>query len=247
MKKFNSCCFVFLFYSVNIFSQNNVKDQSIQNDFQNYQNTESSRNYTGSYLTVFKNKEGTVGSRYLFNSWVNGKVTDKNDKEINTNGYSFNYDKIAGKLLATPDKKTIIEIDDTAINSYSFFGPAGEQILFKKIKNIDPAKFLIVLAEGSGNTCSLYKSLKTEFVKASFTSNGIIQSGNKYDEYVDKYEYYIMFSNSKTFTKVELKERSIKKVLANNEEKVKAFFASHNEDEMNESLLVKLISYLNQK
>jgi len=47
---------------------------------------------------------------------------------------------------------------------------------------------------------------------------------NKYDEYADEYEYYIGFSKLKTFTKVEIKETVIKKVLMGDEEKSKNFF-----------------------
>lgn len=45
---------------------------------------------------------------------------------------------------------------------------------------------------------------------------------NKYDEYAD--EYYIGFSKSNTFAKVEIKETVINKVLMGDEEKSKNFF-----------------------
>jgi hypothetical protein len=245
MKKYQLVCFLFFFYGVKAFTQTVVREQTVQNDFKNYANTESSRNYSGSYLTTFKNTEGTLGSPYLFDKWVSGKVIDKKDSVINTAGYFFNYDKIAGKILVTKDKKTIIEVEDSAIKSFSFFDPSEKEITFKKINNIEKNRFLIVLVEKQGASYSLYKFLKTKFVKANYTTNGLIQSGNKYDEYVDEYEYYIGYSDLKTFTKVELKEKAIKKALPNNEEKVKSFFEMHKADKMNESLLVELISYLN--
>jgi len=223
-----------------------IKQQSVSNDFNNYVNTESSRNYTGSYLTVFKSSEGTVGSRLLFGSWVNGKLIDKNDQEINTKGYVFNYDKIERKLLATLDKKTLIEVEDSAIKSYSLSNPSDGETLFKKVTGVDKNKFLIVLVDAQDKKYSLFKSLKTEFVKANFTSNGLIQSGNKYDEYVDKSEYYLSNSSSKNLIKVELKEKQIKKAIPDDQDKVNAFFASQQDtNKIDELLLIKLISYIN--
>jgi hypothetical protein len=222
-----------------------AKQQSVSNDFHNYINTESSRNYTGSYLTVFKGSEGTVGSRFLFDNWVPGKLIDKNDHEIIVKGFTFNYDKVGHKLLATSNEKTIIEVEDSAIKSYSFFNPAGGETVFKKVNGADKNKFLIVLVDSPNKKYSLYKSLKTELVKANFTSNGLIQSGNKYDEYVDKFEYYISDSSSPNLVKVDLKEKQIKKAFPNEQQKVNAFLASHKEDKINESLLIELISYIN--
>ena len=223
-----------------------TRQQSASNDVRNYLTSESSNHYTGSYLTVLKNKESTVGSRYLLDEWISYNVVNKNDSVVNTNGYLFNYDKVGGKILATNDKKTIIEIDDTAIKSFSFVDSLGKKISFKKINNIDKNMFLIELVSESENDYSLYKSLKTQFVKANYTNNGLIQSGKKYDEYVDNFEYYIEFHKLKTFTKVELKEKAIKKALTGNEEKVKAFFEMNKTGKINEALLIQLISYLNK-
>ena len=92
----------------------------------------------------------------------------------------------------------------------------------------------------------MYKSLKTQFTKADYTSNGLIQSGKKYDEYVDNFEYYLTFNTSNTFVKVELKEKAIKKVLVNNEQKVGTFFEMHRSNKLTESMLAELILYLNE-
>ena len=223
-----------------------LKQQSASNDFKNYLNSESSKNYTGSYLTVFKNKDETVGSRFLFDHWVNDKLIDKKGQEINTVNCLFNYDKISGKLLATLDKKTIIEIEDSSIRQYSLLPPGGNEIRFKKILNIDDKYFLIQLVDGENKNYSLYKSLRTQFVKADFTTNGLIQSGKKYDEYVDKVAYYIGVPGMDVFTKLELKEKQIKKVLIKEEKQVKAFFDMHREDDLNESFLIQLILTINR-
>lgn len=92
----------------------------------------------------------------------------------------------------------------------------------------------------------MYESLKTQFAKADYTSIGLMQSGKKYDEYIDNFEYYLAFNNSNTFVKVELKEKAIKKVLVNNEQKVRTFFEMHRLNKLTESMLAELIVYLNE-
>lgn len=221
-----------------------TKQQTASNDFRNYVNTESSRNYTGSYLSVIKANEGTVGSRFLFDKWLDSKLTDKKNNQISVKEYSFNYDKMGGKILATNDQKTIIEIDESTLSGFSFTDPMGQEIIFKKVDAIEKNKFLIVLAEKVNNGYSLYKNLKTEFVKADYSNNGLIRSGHNYDEYVDKPEYFIIGPDSVSY-KIDLKEKSFKKVLESKKEIVKSFLDSHRDDKFDESLVIQLISYIN--
>lgn len=221
-----------------------TRQQTASNDFRNYVNTESSKNYTGSYLSVIKANEGTVGSRFLFDKWVDSKFIDKRNNLISVKEYTFNYDKMGSKLLATNDQKTILEIDETTLSEFSFTDPIGKQIVFKRVDAIEKDKFLIVLVEKINNGYSLYKNLKTEFVKADYSNNGLIRSGHSYDEYVDKPEYYIIGPDSNSY-KIDLKEKSLKKVLENKKEVVKNFFDAHRGDKLDESLVIQLISYIN--
>src|SRR5476651_1027777 len=57
------------------------------------------------------NNEDTKGSRYLFDTWVKGYVTDSKGNAVNSENYTFNYDKIGGALLLSQDKQTAIAVD----------------------------------------------------------------------------------------------------------------------------------------
>ena len=223
-----------------------IKQQSFSNAFQDFSKTETGNLYRGSSLPVFIIKENTVGSRYLFDSWVKGKLIDTTGKEINTNDYVFNYDKMTGKLIATQDKKIVIEINDAVIKSYSLTDLSGKETKFEKSGLINNDKFLVSLAGEKNNKYSLYKLINTKFVKANFVTNGLIESGKKYDEYADTFEYYIVYNSSGIHKKVELKEKLIKKTITEDGEKVKTFFIKHTGDKLNESLLAELILFLNQ-
>jgi len=221
-----------------------ISQKAVYNSVQDFGKAEASRIYQGSALTIFHQKEETQGSRYLFNWWVNGTVLDTNLTVINTADFSFNYDKIGKKLLATRDKNTIIEINDAAINSFILKSDTSIA-KFEKIPGISKKEFMIELVKNEVKY-SLYKSMKTTFQKADYTNNGIIASGKKYDEFVDGFEYYIIFPGGKQFRKVELKKKSIRETLAYEEEKVKQYFSKSESGVINETFLKELILFLNQ-
>jgi len=221
-----------------------ISQKAVYNSVQDFGKAEASRIYQGSALTIFHQKEETHGSRYLFNWWVNGTVLDTNLTVINTADFSFNYDKIGKKLLATRDKNTIIEINDAAINSF-ILKTDTSITKFEKIPGIGKKEFLIEVVKNEVKY-SLYKSMKTTFQKADYTNNGVIASGKKYDEFVDEFEYYIIFPGGNQFKKVELKKKSIREALSNEEVKVKQYFSKSESGVINESFLKELILFLNQ-
>lgn len=244
MRRYSPVLLFLFFLSAKAFSQNNENDQSNQNDFQNYANTESSRNYTGSFMPVFSLKENTVGRRYLFDKWVDGRVTSKDNILINTDSVKFNYDKIAGKLLAIQAKKNIIEVDDDLIKSFTLIN-GNDSVTFEKVPTTGENVFMVQLVADE-NHYSLYKSLKTHFEKANFQTNGLFESGKKYDEFVDQSDYYIVMPGQKEFKKVALKVKSIKQALPAEKQKVKNYFSKINEDPVPEIRLVGLVFYLNE-
>lgn len=221
-----------------------ISQKAVLNSVQDFGKAESGNIYQGSALTIFHQKEETQGSRYLFNRWVSGTVLDTNLAVINTADFLFNYDKIGKKLLTTRDKMTIIELNDNAINSFILKGDTSIAT-FAKVPVINKKDFLTVLVKNEIKY-SLYKSTKTKFQKADYTNNGIFESGKKYDEFVDEFEYYIIFPGGKEFKKVELKKKSIRETLANEEAKVKQYFSKSESGVINESFLKALILFLNQ-
>jgi hypothetical protein len=221
-----------------------ITQKQVYNSVQDFGKTEASRFYQGSALTVFHQKEETQGSRYLFNWWVNGTMLDTNLVVINTADFSFNYDKIGKKLLATRDKNTIIEINDAAINSF-ILKTDTSVTKFERIPAITKKEFLIEVVKNEVKY-SLYKSMKTTFQKADYSNNGVIASGKKYDEFVDEFEYYIIFPGGNQFKKVDLKKKSIREALSGEEVKVKQYFSKRESGVVNETFLKELILFLNQ-
>ena len=200
--------------------------------------------YTGAALPVFSQKEDTKGGKYLFDQWVKGTATNSYNAVVSNDTYLYNYDKITKSLLVTSDKRSMIEISKTDLNGFTFIDKNNKEIVFEKVVAIDPNTFMIQLLKDSTGY-SLYKSLHTKFIRANYHSDGLTESGNNYDEYVDEYTYYILFPGGKQFSKVELKKKSIKEVLIKEEKKVKSFFAQHGSDDLDEFFLMALVASLN--
>jgi len=200
--------------------------------------------YTGAALPVFSQKEDTKGGKYLFDQWVKGTATNSYNAVVSNDTYLYNYDKITKSLLVTSDKRSMIEISKTDLNGFTFIDKNNKEIVFEKVVAIDPNTFMIQLLKDSTGY-SLYKSLHTKFIRANYHSDGLTESGNNYDEYVDEYTYYILFPGGKQFSKVELKKKSIKEVLMKEEKKVKSFFSQHGSDDLDEFFLMALVASLN--
>ena len=86
--------------------------------------------------------------------------------------------------------------------------------------------------------------MHTRLVAADFQTNGLTETGNPYDEYVDTHNYYIVYRGE--VRPVELKFGSIKKALKENVSRAKDYYANHMMDEIDEAYLKSIVEYVNQ-
>lgn len=189
------------------------------------------------------NKEDTKGSRYLFDIWVKGNVTDDKGNAINSENYIFNYDKIGGSLLLSQDKQTAIATDKERVKAFVVYDKNDSPMAFEYVPAIDATHYCQVLATGS--KYKVYKLTQTAFVKANYKSDGMTSSGNKYDEYVDEAAYYVFNVKTSQLQKTTLKNKAIKQAFADDADKVKAFYSAHGDDEIDENFLKNLADSLN--
>lgn len=223
-----------------VFSQ--VSAPSIETAFQNYIRASSGSINSGSVLPTFLMKQDTKGSRYLFESWVEGSVTGTDGVEYNSPKFKYNYDKINRKLFMLMDSATVIELSSGDIAGFSLKTDGRVQV-FERLKNSSDLNFYQPVYKDKKGY-NLYKLLTTKFKKADYQSNGIIESGNKYDEYVDQLEYFIV-SPKQELLKIAFKKKVIEKALENESSKVDSFFKQHKGEEVDEDFLKKLLQYLN--
>jgi len=231
-----------LVFSKNIFAQ--ISAPSIETTFQNYLRAQSGNQYTGSVLPVFLIKEDTKGNRYLYEKWVSGSILGVDGVVYNSSKYLFNYDKLSQKLFMLLDSNRVLELNSGDIAGFTLRDDTSEYH-FERLKNSTNLNFYQPLYKDEKGY-SLYKLLKTKYVKANYQTNGIIESGNKYDEYLDDEQFFIS-SAKEELNRIDFKRKSIEKVLDNESTKVKSFFDQHKGDKLDENFVKNLLRSLNSK
>ena len=195
---------------------------------------------SGSGLNAFNSPENTKGRRYFFDEWVTGEIVSFNGKSIIGDQYLFNFDKVNNNILVTKDKKEVIEVNKDSIREIHFTDK-GVAYNFEKVAKISAFRFVEVLVKN--DKLSLYKTISTHLVKANYTTNGLTESGNPYDEFVDEPVYIICYKGE--YKPVQLKFRSIRSNLKEESKKVNDFYAEHLDDEVDENYLKSIVNYIN--
>jgi hypothetical protein len=224
---------------------NQVKDITLENAMKEMSGKAANGSNSTGTMVAFSFKDETRGTRYLFPNWVRGTVIDSASHLFNNPTFLFNFDKMNHGLLLTVDKKDVNEIEKADINSFTLTNDHGVPFVFVRISLINPTVFFQPIGENSGDYAA-YKLTTTKFVKANFKSDGMVETGKNYDEYVDNTEYYIVYNSGKEFKKVELTRKSLKKVFADNP-KATAYFVQYKSHDVDENYLNYLMRALNQK
>jgi hypothetical protein len=214
----------------------------LQNDLNNFVQGEGTRVFTGGTVPSFNLREETVGSRYLFTKWVQGSVTNLRDSVMNYTSVLYNYDKITQSLLMYQDKKIVIEVYPEQIKSFTLkYG--DNEFLFQHIPMMGEDYFQPLIRS---KKYSLYKSLRTRFVRADYSTNGITETGSNYDEYKDMSTFYVIFPGGRDFVKLEPKRKSVKQAFPKETAKVEAYIYKVNPEVIDEGFMVGLIEELNK-
>ncbi|WP_157682297.1 peptidase associated/transthyretin-like domain-containing protein [Mucilaginibacter mallensis] len=198
----------------------------------------------GATFPSFSHKDATEGSRYLLSAWSHGYVVNAQDSIIQNHTFYFNYDKMGGGLLLSQDKKSAIEVDKGLVKSFTLVDGANVSYTFERMPDVDPTHYVQILS--TGKKYKIFRTVKTKFVKADYTTNGIASTGNNYDSYQDSYEYYVLDLHNNSRQKLDLKKKSIKADFAADADKVNKFLTDHSDDTIDETYLASLGSYMNE-
>lgn len=216
-------------------------DQAIQDITNNVAgNNNGASRAVGSFVNFHSGKENTRGSRYLFPDWVGGAVTTKQGTVIAKDSLLYNYDKISHNLYLT-DQKTVVEVDGENIKSFTLRN-SGRPLTFVRLDAIQPNAFFVQLVDPGTSGYGLYKLTKTTFQKANYHSDGMVETGNNFDEFIDEQEYYILLPGGKDVKKVELKKKSIREALSGVKSKADDYLNAHRSEDINENFLIGLVN-----
>ncbi|HZE82749.1 MAG TPA: carboxypeptidase-like regulatory domain-containing protein [Puia sp.] len=222
-----------------------AKDQLVAGSLFGLSNSMGMR-FSHSGLIAFSHKEEAKGSRYLFSeTWGKGTVITMSNTVTNNPHLSVNYDKMNHNLFVTEDNRKIIEVDKEQIRSFDL--RVGEQqYYFKRVSAIDSNQFFRVITE-SPEKYSLYKLTRTRFVKSNYHSDGMVESGNPYDEYLDENYYFILPPGGQPYRVImELKIRTLKEILSGDTPRAATYISQHRYDKVDEAFLKDMVDFINR-
>jgi len=239
------CGLAVTIYSVSGFAQS-------QHEVQQAQEFLTSKDNNGlNAIPSFYAPDSTRGFRYFSRQWLRGALLYSDDLTNANPGTTlkvdnsrfYNFDKFSNKLVSTEDGKNTLNLPNDAVNGFILID-SSKLYIFKKIPEIGKSAYFEVMTEKEDGY-SLYKHIITKLNRADYQNIGYGSTGKKYDEYVDSYEYYVVFPGTKEFKKLSLNTSSIKKALKAEAKKVDEFF-EHNQGDVTEQILYDLILFLNR-
>jgi hypothetical protein len=174
---------------------------------------------------TFTNVKETRGSRFLFNQWVHGYLVKMNGDIIQTPALLLNYDKMTGDLFLTENLTSVMVGDKNSVKSFVLISPQDQRYTFERMLGISPDLYSQVLS--AGPKYKLYKLIKTKFVPSNYKTDGIVTTGNTYDEYADESSYYVMNLTTTFFQPLILNKKSIRAIFATEGNKADDFLATH--------------------
>ncbi|SHM81438.1 carboxypeptidase-like regulatory domain-containing protein [Mucilaginibacter sp. OK098] len=187
------------------------------------------------------NQEETRGSRYLFNGWVPGFGITKKDSVVNEITNVYNYDKINGNLIYTNDGKSTAGVSPLQINSFNLYDKNGKAHTFESAPEINNKPFVEVLL--STPKYKIYKKIDSKLQRADFHTDGVLEMGHRYDEYIDVERYVFINKADSKPQSISLKKSTLKKLLAGDAD---TFIASQGSRDVDEEYVKDLGSSLSK-
>ncbi len=189
----------------------------------------------------------TKGSPLLFDSsWARAKVVAENNEVTSNDTLLFNFNKLNQNLLVTVDYQKIYEIDKRDVKSVTFYWRDSVYI-FEHVFAINKKDFFLELIRND-KKYSLYKFIHTSIKPVSWHSNGLVNEGVLFDQYIDDPEYYIIFPDKEYRILNKITYKSIEKafILKKDSQKVDDWLKRQHKNPTGEDLLWHLILSLNE-
>jgi hypothetical protein len=197
-------------------------------------------------VPFFFEKDDDVGSPYLAKSWISGYIITENQQRLPAphQFLLFNYDKVHSLIYLV---NNLNKVSSYPIDSVSSFELVENNVIysFEKIPMVSRKYYLMPIIK-SVKGYSLYKRLLTNLVLADYVNEGYTTKGRKYDEYVDFFEYYIIYPGRKSYKKLYLKESNVRRAFSSDSKLLDEFFSIH-DNEITEQSLLAIVQYINDK
>ncbi|MDP9077273.1 MAG: carboxypeptidase-like regulatory domain-containing protein [Bacteroidota bacterium] len=162
-------------------------------------------------------QEATRGNPYMLSGWAHGYAFGTDGKLLYDVANLYNYDKITGQLVFTKDKASLLQVNKGDVKEFFLFDGKLLPHIFEKAPVLGDQAFVEVMV--TTPKYRLYKQTTTKLVRADYHNNGVIESGHKYDEYVDYVKYYFLKVGDAKAKSISLKKKAIKEAFAGDADK----------------------------
>jgi hypothetical protein len=210
-------------------------------------NTSSDPNHRVATMPTFFSKDSAQGSPYLVRGWLRGTVDLSDQKRLPEPGHTlfFNYDKLNERLYATDGTSKVWAYPKDSVSNFTLIADSNTDYQFEKVPLISRNHFLQRLVR-SEDGYSIYRRVITKFIAANYRNEGYYTTGKSYDQYVDTFDYFLVYPGNRRYTQVNLNVRAIRKAFSADPAIVDKFFAE-NRGQVDEKTFVVFVNYVNGK
>jgi hypothetical protein len=197
-------------------------------------------------IPTFFNKEHVKGSPYLTDGWLRGNAELADGRQLPEPGKVgyFNFDKMTGRLYRTDGISKIWNYPSDSVRSFTL-GDSNAVLSFVKDALISRTHFLQVMVR-SEKGYTVYREWITKLIRSEFRDAGYYTTGQRFDEYVDVFNYYIVYPGHRKCRRLDLKVRAIYKALPGERSRLDSFF-SEKSGSVDLNTFVLLMQYINEK
>jgi len=184
--------------------------------------------------------EPTKGSPYLFDEWVHGFAVGTSDSLLYDINNLYNYDKKSGELLFTTDKRSVMQVNKAGVKYFCLFNGKLYPSVFENAPAVSKKPFTEVLL--TTPSFKIYKLTDTKLERADFHTDGVIESGHRYDEYIDAVHYFFVKVGEKP-KQISLKKKTLKELIGSDADK---FIAAQGDRDVDDGYVRELGYSLSQ-
>jgi hypothetical protein len=197
-------------------------------------------------LPIFFQKEHVKGSPYMAKGWLRGNAELTDGRQLPEPGKVnfFNFDKMNGRLYLTDGISKVWSYSSDSVRNFTL-ADSVVTMSFEIEPLISRKHFLQVLVR-SEKGYTVFREWITKLRRSEFQDAGYYSTGERFDEYIDLYSYFIVYPGHQRYRRVELRVHAIHKALPAESTRLNAFF-SQTSGSVDVNTFVLLMQFLNEK
>lgn len=206
----------------------------------------SEETHRSAVLPIFFQKEHVKGSPYIADGWLRGNAVLTDGRRLPEPGkvFFFNFDKMSGRLYLTDGISRIWSYSCDSVTSFTL-ADTNSVLSFGKEPLINRLRFFQILVR-SEKGYNVYREWITKLNRSNFQDAGYYTTGERYDEYVDLFNYFIVYPGHHRYRRLELNVHAIHKALPSESARLDAFF-SQTGGSVDVNTFILLMQFLNEK